>query len=333
VENQVQNWGEGSIKFKPFIGDPQLQTADRVYDLHLSQGLNMISLPLEPEIPYSARSLAEKIGHTTWVMTLDHLNQQFIAHVPTIDSGNGFLIEGGKGYIINTSVSKQISFSGRAWSNPAAPYLDPTSASQTGLWALVLQLHLPGQLQSQSDLRLQVSNSSRGTVLSKPRDIPPATTSFRLALADQSQTELLGSGDLIQIEILDQQQRAVGYRQITVRPAQVQSAMIETEVTYNPIPEFSQLLQNYPNPFNPETWIPFQIKQAGRVQLRIYDLSGHLIRQIEMGPRPAGIYTSPSRAIYWDGRTELGQSVSSGLYFYTLPAGDFSQTRRLVIAK
>ena len=52
-----------------------------------------------------------------------------------------------------------------------------------------------------------------------------------------------------------------------------------------------------------------------------------------MGQRPAGIYTSPSGAIYWDGRTELGQLVSSGLYFYTLTAGDFSQTRRLVIAK
>ena len=84
---------------------------------------------------------------------------------------------------------------------------------------------------------------------------------------------------------------------------------------------------------NPETWIPFQIKKAGQVKLVIYDFSGHLVRQIEIGQRPAGIYSQPSRAIYWDGKTELGQTVSSGIYFYTLTVGSFSQTRRLVIAK
>ena len=333
IKQEIVNVNDGEIKFKPFIGDPQLETANRIYDLHLSKGLNMISLPLEPEIPYSARSLAEKIGDTSWVMTLDQANQQFVAHVPAIDSGNGFLIEGGKGYIINTTASKQISFNGQAWSNPTAPHLNSISVKQTGLWALVLQLHLPHQLRTETDLRLQISNASRNTFLSRGCRLPPVSNSFRLALADQSQNELLREGDLVQIEILDQQQQTLGYQQITVTADQIQSALLETEVAYNPIPEFSQLLQNYPNPFNPETWIPFQIKEAGQVKLVIYDFSGHLVRQIEIGQRPAGIYSQPSRAIYWDGKTELGQTVSSGIYFYTLTVGSFSQTRRLVIAK
>ena len=99
------------------------------------------------------------------------------------------------------------------------------------------------------------------------------------------------------------------------------------------IPQETALLRNYPNPFNPETWIPYQLATPAEVALTIYDMKGQMVRRLALGHQAAGVYQSRSRAVYWDGRNQLGESVASGLYFYTLRAGDFTATRRMVILK
>ena len=99
------------------------------------------------------------------------------------------------------------------------------------------------------------------------------------------------------------------------------------------IPEETALLANYPNPFNPETWIPYQLAEPADVTLTIYDINGQLVRRLAVGHQAAGMYRNRSRAIYWDGRNQLGESVASGLYFYTLTAGEFTETRRMLILK
>ena len=99
------------------------------------------------------------------------------------------------------------------------------------------------------------------------------------------------------------------------------------------IPETTALLPNYPNPFNPETWIPYHLAKAAEVTLTIYDVRGSVVRELTLGHQPAGVYESRGRAAYWDGRNTLGEPVASGLYFYTLTAGDFTATRKLLIAK
>ena len=99
------------------------------------------------------------------------------------------------------------------------------------------------------------------------------------------------------------------------------------------IPEATVLLANYPNPFNPETWIPYQLAVPAEVTLTIYDMNGQLVRRLAVGHRAAGMYQSRSRAAYWDGRNKLGEFVASGLYFYTLTAGEFTATRRRLILK
>jgi hypothetical protein len=93
------------------------------------------------------------------------------------------------------------------------------------------------------------------------------------------------------------------------------------------------LYQNYPNPFNPETWLPFQIASPADVWIRIYNQSGQLVRTLRLRRKEAGIYLDKSRAGYWDGRNEAGEPVASGVYFYQLFAGDFSQTRRMAVLK
>ena len=98
-------------------------------------------------------------------------------------------------------------------------------------------------------------------------------------------------------------------------------------------PETTALLANYPNPFNPETWIPYQLAKPADVTVSIYASDGNVVRMLALGHQAAGMYKNRTHAAYWDGKNELGESVASGLYFYTLTAGDFSATRRMLILK
>ena len=99
------------------------------------------------------------------------------------------------------------------------------------------------------------------------------------------------------------------------------------------LPETTALLTNFPNPFNPETWIPYQLAEPAEVALTIYDIRGAVVRELKLGHQAPGFYQSRSRAIHWDGRNMLGEKVATGLYFYTLKAGDFTATRKLLIRK
>ncbi len=99
------------------------------------------------------------------------------------------------------------------------------------------------------------------------------------------------------------------------------------------VPEQTSLFPNYPNLFNPETWIPYQLAEPADVTLTIYDIQGRVVRTLDLGHQRAGTYHSRSRAAYWDGKNAAGESVASGVYFYTLKAGDFTATRKMLIRK
>ena len=99
------------------------------------------------------------------------------------------------------------------------------------------------------------------------------------------------------------------------------------------IPKETALLSNYPNPFNPETWIPYQLAEPAEVTLTIYAVDGTVVRTLVLGYQPVGIYQDKSRAVYWDGKNEVGESLASGVYFYTLTAGEFTATRKMLIRK
>ena len=98
-------------------------------------------------------------------------------------------------------------------------------------------------------------------------------------------------------------------------------------------PVETRLLPNYPNPFNPETWIPYELEKPAEVMLTIYTVNGVLIRTLVLGHQSAGIYQDKKHAAYWDGKNEVGETVANGVYFYTLTAGDFTATRKMLIRK
>ena len=93
------------------------------------------------------------------------------------------------------------------------------------------------------------------------------------------------------------------------------------------------LFQNYPNPFNADTWIPYVLADPALVAIEIYTITGQLVRVLNLGNKPVGVYFSKGRAAHWDGRDNTGEPIASGVYFYTFQAGPFRATKKMVIAK
>lgn len=93
------------------------------------------------------------------------------------------------------------------------------------------------------------------------------------------------------------------------------------------------LLQNYPSPFNPETWIPFELSEGSEVVVTVYNVRGQVVRSMELGFRDPGVYRTPNRAAYWDGRNDLGEEVAGDAYFVELSTGGYRETRRLALIK
>jgi hypothetical protein len=89
------------------------------------------------------------------------------------------------------------------------------------------------------------------------------------------------------------------------------------------IPTGSELSQNYPNPFNPSTTIRYELPHASIVELKVYSSIGQEIATLVNEKKPAGVYT-----IEFDGK-----NLSSGVYFYRLTAGQFVQTRKMIVLK
>jgi Tol biopolymer transport system component len=96
----------------------------------------------------------------------------------------------------------------------------------------------------------------------------------------------------------------------------------------DPVPSTFQLSQNYPNPFNPGTNIAFTIKQSGHVSIDVYNLAGQKVRNLTSANYAAG-----EHVVTWDGTDSKGSMVSSGVYFYKMETGEFSETRKMVVLK
>ena len=97
-------------------------------------------------------------------------------------------------------------------------------------------------------------------------------------------------------------------------------------VTVGGAPKFHHLSQNAPNPFRDDTGISYQLPSRTHVSLRVYDVSGRLIRILTDGEQPAGFHTA-----VWDRKDERGRDVASGVYFYRYVTPPFTETRKMVV--
>ena len=317
-----------------FIARPvDLEVGDyfgNVYNVTLAKGLNMLSVPLAPPTPMTAKSLVALAGATT-ILTLDAAKQRFVAWTPGAPD-DGFPIEGGKGYIVNVPQARNFAFAGAPWTNPteaapAAPTLSTEMPREA--WAFVVSGHLEGK-PTFDGYQVRVRNLRTNQTISTPVQ----GDYFAAATADLARRSVVQAGDVVEVRVLGPDGNLESQtRSFKVTPQHLANAVLFVNLDDIGKPDQNLLLQNYPNPFNPETWIPYQLSEDSPVSVSIYDTTGRLVRTLSLGFQSAGFYNSRGRAAYWDGRNELGERVASGVYFYQLTTPTFQQTRRLVILK
>ena len=293
------------------------------FNMQLSAGLNMISLPLMSDVPYTARSFMEKLGATV-VIGFNPSLSSFIGFTAN-SSGDGFPIEGGKGYIINAPESKVVRFTGSAWKNmPATVAAAPTPAQTPNIWALVLH----AQLEGIDGLTLTIHNQRTG--ISQFID----ANGSHAVWANMNRRAVASLGDTLRIEVRATSGELIRTLNHEIDAIDIRRAFTELILTPEDLkPRQTVLLANYPNPFNPETWIPYQLANNTHAVIRIYSQTGELIRFLDLGLQQAGYYVGKSRAAYWDGRNGSGESVVSGVYFYQLITPESTATRKMVIVK
>ena len=94
------------------------------------------------------------------------------------------------------------------------------------------------------------------------------------------------------------------------------------------IPYYYTLHQNNPNPFNPVTILRYDLPEDAMVNITIYDMMGRVVNTLINGSQTSGYKT-----IQWDATNTFGEAVSAGLYLYTIHAGEFTQTKKMVLLK
>ena len=311
---------------KPAAGMDE-EDFSNVYSVSLPSGLNMLSVPLKPATPMTARSLAEMIGATT-VIALDEVKQEFVGWTPDAPD-DGFPIKGGKGYIVNLLQSRQVTFIGAAWTNQPQVAAAPGTALTEGAWAFVISGRLESERNLDGYLVIARNLQTDAIMMGNVRD-----GYFAVATADLSRQSIVEVGDSFEISVTDTTGEIASEKfSFTVMPDTLINAVLSVTLDGVGTPKQTVLLQNYPNPFNPETWIPYHLSEAALVTLSIYDTTGQRIRTLSLGFQAAGFYQSRSRAAYWDGRNDLGEQVSSGVYFYQLSTPSEHQMKRMVIVK
>ncbi len=316
-----------------FIARPATEAVSdffgNVFNVSLTKGLNMMSVPLAPPTPMSAKSLVALTGATT-IIRLDAANQRFVGWTPSAPDA-GFKIEGGQGYIVNVPEDRNFAFVGSRWIDRPQVAAAPSIAKNTlrNAWAFVVSGNLDG-IQSAIGYTVKVRNLRTDTVMTSQ----VRSNYFAAATADLSYRSVVEVGDKLEITVSDMNGNIVSEKySYTVNATHLESAVMNVKLDSIGTPKQSQLLQNYPNPFNPETWIPYHLAKAGVVSLSIYDAAGKSVREFSLGHQSAGFYQSRGNAVYWDGKNASGERVASGVYFYKLETPSFHKTRRLVILK
>ena len=313
----------------------------------LNQGLNLVGLPLRDS----------RITRVSDLFALDGIDDNVPAIILTDDGefksvgrsddpGNVEII-GGQSFILNAQEAATIETSGEGWYNTPAIATTP-SVGNTDLRSRLTGINvtdttpvlaLKGSIvNEETDSKMEgfqvtVKNRSTGreiTTVTRAEEI-----SYRMTTVDIETMRAATIGDILEISA-QSSDPFIGVQplQYTITSEDILRSWIKLPalVTYE-IPAETELLANYPNPFNPETWIPYRLAEDAFVSLTIYDGNGRVVRTLTVGHRIAAVYERRSKAIYWDGKNELGESVASGIYFYSLSAGDYSGTRKMVILK
>ena len=320
---------------------------DGTSTITLHPEFNVVGLPVRDS----------RINRVSDLLTLDGIKDNVHAIIFT-DNGEFQLVTqptdpsnipivGGQAFMLYAQQEAMVEISGEGWTNisgtAAAPLVgnvdlhSPLTGIQVTDTTSVLGVKgfIVGEATglNKGGFRVTVKNLSTGKAAAAVTSLDE--TGYRHIIVDIETKRAATIGDILEISARSADP-FIGVEPLryTVTAKDVKRSLIQLPalVVYE-IPAETALLHNYPNPFNPETWIPYRLAEDALVTLTIYDGSGRVVRSLDVGHRVAAVYESRSKAIYWDGRNNLGEAVASGVYFYHLSAGDFSATRKMLILK
>ncbi|MAF11150.1 hypothetical protein CMK11_11930 [Candidatus Poribacteria bacterium] len=307
----------GLSLFSPVLDGDRIRTADVSLDLPSTDGLH-------------ASHLAA-IGSTVIVDLGEDGFRTAIARGGRILYGADFPLSGERGYVVNFRAPLTFTLEGEPY---GTPIISDAVASAPGvatdaLWAFAVGVRIAEPIRDASGLRARVRNVRTGderTALVGRDGVAV------VAFVDVGRGPIVALGDTLAIDILAPDGWTLG----TGMTARVSAALLadaHAVADVSVTPRRTALLPNYPNPFNPETWLPFELAEAGDVTLTLYDANGRRIRAIALGRRQAGYHGAGSGAARWDGRNEQGEAVASGAYVAELRVGAARSARRILLLR
>ena len=175
-------------------------------------------------------------------------------------------------------------------------------------------IHLSWDISPEEDFQYFILEKSADAEFTEPEIFETADTSYL------DPDYILNESNYYRLATVDHAGNISDYSDV------VNAAVLAIDVDL--IPDVYALHQNYPNPFNPVTTLRYDLPEDAMVTIMIYDIMGRRIKTLVNIDQTAGY-----RSIHWNATNDLGQSVSAGMYIYTIQAGDFRQTRKMVLLK
>ena len=306
--------------------------------LNLSAGSNLIGLPVDAPNVTNVSDIAGLFGAGVVTSVVVSTADGFESVTSASDAADG-PVSGDAAYLVTANADATAALVGSGWSTEAANAA-PIALAGYSVDSQTPVLDVNGSVVDEitglarDGFRVKVKNLSTKTALSKVTSVETAE-GYNMTFVDLNAAHAARVGDVLEITA-ESPNPLIGVTPVRhiVTVDDVKRGILELEdlIAYE-IPAETELLRNYPNPFNPETWIPYYLSEDADVTLTIYNVSGELVRSIDVGHQTAAKYDTRAKAIYWDGRNRFGEQVASGVYFYSLSAGDFSATRKMVILK
>ena len=306
--------------------------------ISLKAGSNLIGLPVNAPNVTNVSDIMTLFG-TGVVASIVVSTDDGFAAVSAAGAANDGPVMGDAAYLVTATADATAAVVGTGWSH-AATGAAPVALTGYSVDGQTPVLDVQGAVVDEitglarEGFRVKVKNLSTKASLSKVTSVE-MTEGYNMTFVDLKAANAARIGDVLEISA-DSPNPLIGVKPVrhivTVDDVKNSTIQLENLIAYE-IPAETELLRNYPNPFNPETWIPYHLAEDANVSLTIYDVNGALVRDIDVGHQIAAKYDTRTKAIYWDGRNRFGEQVASGIYFYSLSAGDFSATRKMVILK
>ena len=331
---------EGAGLGAPILAPSYGSALQRQASITLRPGANLVDVPFNDSRIARVSDLYALDGIRDNVTAVIILNSGEVKVVAQAGDDGDVPITGGQSFVMYAKANATVAISGKVWNNISeVGTVPPDAIPGIEVGDATPVLALSGSIVDEvtglgkEGFHVTVKNLSTG------REVSAVTgaggVGYQFTVVDFETARAAQIGDILEVSA-QAPERLIRVKPMrhTVTPSEVKRSQIQlAALVARVIPSGTSLLPNYPNPFNPETWIPYRLAWDSDVTLTIFDLSGRVVRMLEVGHRIAGFYESADRAIYWDCRNQFGEQVANGVYFYTFTAKDFTGTRRMVILR